>query len=210
MKAGAFSPVFFCHDGTSPKRKPGANRNGCRTETETETATATAAGVGKKRPGLRGRLKMREIRAAGISAERRARQSRGPGGGGGKSGLRRPKRGISTLSGAASRYGGVRALALGLSFGGRGVRRRCCKMRVVAIKRGESRAWGRFFSGLRRKDPDADPPAAQAARRISPSHRRSGGIAFGRIAAGVCLPLPPPPQPRLPPQTVKNGHDQDG
>ena len=104
-----------------------------------------------------------------------------------------PKRGISTLSGAVSRYGGVRSLALGLSFGGRSVRRRCCKMRVVAIKRGESRAWGRFFSGLRRKDPDADPPAAQAARRISPSHRRSGGIAFGRIAAGVCLHLPPPP-----------------
>ena len=176
-------PLFFCHDGSNQKRKQCANRNGCRTETETEIATA--AEVGKKRPRLRGRLKMREIRAAeGIPAERRARQSRGSGSG--KSGLRRPKRGISTLSGAVSRYGGVRALALGLSLGGRGVKRRCCKMRIVAIKRGESRAWGRSFFGSEAERPRCGLPCGSSGPAHFAKFRRSGGI-----AAGGGLPLSP-------------------
>lgn len=112
-------------------------------------------------------------RAFRLNAGRGNQEGRG-GGGGGKSGLRRPKRGISTLSGAVSRYGGVRALALGLSFGGRGVRRRCCKMRVVAIKRGESRAWGRFFFGSEAERPRCGPPCGSSgpAHFAKPSPKR--------------------------------------
>lgn len=170
-----FRPRFFFAMSDQAKKE---------SKTETDAETATAAEVGKKRPGLRGRLKMREKGRRRISgrtpgaaikrAEERDKRFAGP------------KRGISTLSGAASRYGGVRALALGLSLGGRGVKRRCCKMRIVAIKRGESCAWGRSFFGSEAERPRCGLPCGSSGPAHFAKFRRSGGI-----AAGGCLPLSP-------------------
>lgn len=178
-----FRPRFFCHVGSSQKRKQ--DRNGCRNRNR-RRSRKEAARLARTSQNARKRA------AEDFRPNAGRGEARGPRGG--TSGLRRQSAACRHCPApcramVASGLGRLACRLAGGASGGGVVK--CALLR----SNGENLALGGgLFSGLRRKDPDADSPAGL---KRPGAFRQAIAAAAGPPRAVASLY---PPQPRLPPK----------